>query len=182
MFSVLFVNAAFGFADFPCGHVKMSFELFQTTIAVDPVLSVTSASSVVKPEAQSMGEFVAANVAFALDVYRQISAMTPGDNIFVSPLSISAALAKSSLTTSSAPARDSTGQRQCCPTSLVTPRDLVSLSKNGWRNKRRRRLQTFCRPVPSTASQPWFSWTPFIQGRLGDQVRLPLYSRLTVHC
>ncbi|KAI0215130.1 hypothetical protein LSAT2_032828, partial [Lamellibrachia satsuma] len=75
----------------------MSFELFQTTIAVDPVLSVTSASSVVKPEAQSMGELVAANVAFALDVYRHISAMTPGDNIFVSPLSISAALAMTHL-------------------------------------------------------------------------------------
>ncbi|KAI0226641.1 Leukocyte elastase inhibitor, partial [Lamellibrachia satsuma] len=34
-----------------------------------------------------------ANISFALDVYRQLSVMTPGDNIFVSPLSISAALA-----------------------------------------------------------------------------------------
>ncbi|KAK2175911.1 hypothetical protein NP493_698g00017 [Ridgeia piscesae] len=43
--------------------------------------------------AQSVTNLAAANVSFALDVYRQLSTMTPGDNIFVSPLSISAALA-----------------------------------------------------------------------------------------
>ena len=43
--------------------------------------------------AQSVTNLAAANVAFALDVYRQLSTMTPGDNIFLSPLSISAALA-----------------------------------------------------------------------------------------
>ncbi|KAK2175910.1 hypothetical protein NP493_698g00034 [Ridgeia piscesae] len=43
--------------------------------------------------AQSVTNLAAANVSFALDVYLQLSIMTPGDNIFVSPLSISAALA-----------------------------------------------------------------------------------------
>ena len=44
-------------------------------------------------QAQPVNIFVSANVSFALDVYRQLSAMTPGDNMFVSPLSISIALA-----------------------------------------------------------------------------------------
>ena len=43
--------------------------------------------------AQPVINLTSANISFALDVYRQLSVMTPGDNIFVSPLSISAALA-----------------------------------------------------------------------------------------
>ena len=42
---------------------------------------------------QSVTNLAAANVAFALDVYLKLSIMTPADNIFVSPLSVSAALA-----------------------------------------------------------------------------------------
>ncbi|KAK2171309.1 hypothetical protein NP493_1080g00004 [Ridgeia piscesae] len=42
-------------------------------------------------------ELVEANTSFALDVYRQLLKMTPGDNIFASPLSISAAFAMTSL-------------------------------------------------------------------------------------
>ena len=63
--------------------------MFQATDS-DTVLVNAMASS--KP-AQSVTNLAAANVSFALDVYRQLSTMTPGDNIFVSPLSISAALA-----------------------------------------------------------------------------------------
>ena len=44
-------------------------------------------------QAQPVNIFVSSNVSFAMDVYRQLSAMSPGDNIFVSPLSISIALA-----------------------------------------------------------------------------------------
>ena len=42
-------------------------------------------------------ELVEANTSFALDVYRQLLKTTPGDNIFASPLSISAAFAMTSL-------------------------------------------------------------------------------------
>lgn len=63
--------------------------LFQAT-NFDSVLVYAMAST---QPAQSVANLAAANVSFALDVYRQLSTMTPGDNIFVSPLSISAALA-----------------------------------------------------------------------------------------